>query len=79
VGNRRNTEEIVGLVPDDVEIAGDALEEIEAGLSALAVLECREIGGGDVECLCHVLLADAAFAADLADRLAEGGGHSSPP
>ena len=79
VRNRSNPEEIVGLIPDDVEIAGDTLQEIEPRLAALAILQRREIGGRNVQRPGHVLLADAALAADLADRFAEGRGHSSPP
>jgi len=66
VGKPRDAEEFVGLVPDHIEIAGDALQEIEARRAALAVLEGRKIGRRHADRRRHLLLRDALAAAQLA-------------
>ena len=54
--------QLLGLVPDDVEIADDLLDQRPGRHAAPAMLERREIGGADAERRRHLLLADAALA-----------------
>src|SRR3954447_681145 len=47
--------DVFRIVPDDVEIADDALEQMPAGPAALAMLEGREIGARHADLTCHLL------------------------
>ncbi|MNE96320.1 hypothetical protein D3C80_1945050 [compost metagenome] len=71
-------EQFLGLVPDDVEIAGHPLQEIEARSPALSMLERREIGGRDADGRGHLLLRHALLAPQIAHRRAKGG-HGALP
>src|SRR5438552_8497299 len=62
---------ILGIVPDDVEISDDALDEVPAWPAALAVFKGREVGGRDSDGARHVLERDAALKPQLPDLLAE--------
>ena len=53
--------ELLGLVPDDVEILDDPLHKPPVGLAAPAMLQRREIGRGHPERVRHVLQENAAL------------------
>src|SRR5215813_12333216 len=71
--------EVVDVVPGEVEVGGDLLHEPRGGTAAVAVLERREIGRGDAERGRHVLEAEAAGSAQLAQATAEGRHRSTFP
>lgn len=71
IGHAGEPEQFLGLIPDNVEIAGDALEELECRLAAMAVLERRKIGRRHADRLGERPLGDALALAQFAHRLAE--------
>ena len=59
----------LGIVPDDVEVLDDGLQQREGRPAAPAMLERRQIGAGDAERRRHVLERDAARGAQLSHAL----------
>ncbi len=67
----RQAMQFVGVVPDDVELRADGDDHGMGRPAAPAMLERREIGRGNAERLGHLLQADAALGAELAQAHAE--------
>src|ERR1700736_6565778 len=67
----RQAMQLVGVVPDDVELRADGDHHGMRRPAAPSMLERRKIGGGDAERLGHLLQADAALGAELTQAHAE--------
>ena len=49
MGNAGEAGHLLGLVPDDIEIGDDALDQMPARPAALAVFEGRKVSAGDAD------------------------------
>jgi MFS family permease len=78
VRHPREALELVGLIPDDVEILADLVHPGAAGAAAATVFEGREIGRRDVERLGHLLQRHAVCRAQFAHPAAERGHPCGP-